>query len=236
MPSLSLHPGIRILPVVEAGIVARMLVADLRHFMNLPDDIPGPTRRMASQLSSIVRAATAAPAGTSWETALTCQRRPGRRACPGHIAVFRADLPAAVEWRCTSCGDEGVIRGWEDSPFDLRGPRSDRTAGEQLDMPLTDDVAATLRELILLDSVSERLVFRARVSNGTVVITGTSDELDELIDAVAAEANHEPNPRRQKRLDAAFDLLSEAPQIERSDAGEVEFRDPPVDGSVGRRR
>ena len=35
---------------------------------------------------------------------------------------------------------------------------------------------------------------------------------DELIGFVAAEANHEPNRRRQQRLDVAFDTLNNAAQ------------------------
>jgi hypothetical protein len=34
--------------------------------------------------------------------------------CPGHISVYRADLPARIEWSCTSCDDQGIISGWED--------------------------------------------------------------------------------------------------------------------------
>lgn len=36
------------------------------------------------------------------------------------------------------------------------------------------------------------------------------DDLEELIGYVAAEANHEPNRRRRRRLDAAFTVLTEA--------------------------
>src|ERR1700687_444684 len=102
-----------------AVLSSEMFVSDLRHFLDMPDDAPGPAHRMAEPLGSVVRAATAGKAGTAWVSALTCRRRPGNRPCPGHIAVFRADLPAPIEWQCTSCGDEGVISGWEGSPFDL---------------------------------------------------------------------------------------------------------------------
>ncbi|MHB1891716.1 MAG: hypothetical protein ACYCUF_12645, partial [Acidimicrobiales bacterium] len=94
-----------------------MFVSDLRHFLDLPDDAPGPARKMAEQLGNVVRAATAAEAGTAWVSALPCRRRLGRRPCPGRIIVFRPDLPARIEWRCTCCGDEGVISGWEGTYF-----------------------------------------------------------------------------------------------------------------------
>ncbi|WP_260755044.1 hypothetical protein [Mycobacterium sp. SMC-8] len=38
----------------------------------------------------------------------------------------------------------------------------------------------------------------------------TGDELDDLIDAVAAESNHEPNRRRKRQLDTAYDTLTAA--------------------------
>jgi hypothetical protein len=44
-----------------------MLVTDLHHFLDPPEDTPGPARRLAEHLSNIVRAATAGDAGTAWE-------------------------------------------------------------------------------------------------------------------------------------------------------------------------
>jgi len=67
-----------------------------------------------------------------------------------------------------------------------------------------------LRELQLLDPDCERLVFRIRAQHDGAVLSATEDDLEELIGAVAAEANHEPNRRRQQRLDAAFDALNDA--------------------------
>jgi len=202
-----------------------MFVSDLRHFLDLPDDVPGPARRMADHLGSVVRAATAAEAGSPWESALRCQRRPGRRACPGHIAVFRAELPAAIEWRCTACGDEGVISGWEDSCFDLRDPRPVPDDDVQVEIVVSDEVAMGLRYLRYLDSDCERLVFRARGIRTGAMITGSRDDIDGLIDAVAAEANHETNRTRRKRFDAAFEALSEAPQV--AGSGSADPAPPP---------
>ncbi len=189
-----------------------MFVSDLRHFLDLPDDVPGPARKMAEQLGKVVRAATAAEAGAAWVSALPCRRRPGRRPCPGRIAVYRPDLPARIEWRCTSCGDEGVISGWEGTYFDLRAPRPSRHDGVVVEVVISDDVAAALRDLRLLDAECERLVFGARAADDGVALAADDEELDELIGFVAAEANHEPNRRRQQRLDRAFAVLSDALQ------------------------
>jgi hypothetical protein len=181
-----------------------MFVCDLRHFLDLPDDAPGPARKMAEQLGNVVRAGTAADAGAAWVSALPCRRRPGRRPCPGRIAVFRPDLPARIEWRCNSCGDEGVISGWEGTYFDLRTPRAGRHDSAVAEVVVSDELAAALRELRLLDAECERLVYRARAADGGVVLTADDEELDELLGFVAAEANREPDRRRQQRLDRAL--------------------------------
>jgi len=165
---------------------------------------------MAEHLGSIVKAATASKTGTAWETALPCRRRPGNRPCAGHIVVFRPDLPATIDWRCSACDDEGVISGWEGSYFDLRRPRFQRADFSTSEVPVTAEVCATLRDLQLLDSDCERLVFRARASTAGIVLVSSQEELDELIGYVAAEANHETNRRRQRRLDLAFAVLSDA--------------------------
>jgi hypothetical protein len=62
----------------------------------------------------------------------------------------------------------------------------------------------------LLDAASERVMFAMRADGAGIVLMATDDELDELIGLVAAEADHETSPRRQKRLDAAFAALSDA--------------------------
>jgi hypothetical protein len=187
-----------------------MFVSDLRHFLDMPDDAPGPARKMAEHLGSIVKAATASKTGAAWETALPCRRRPGNRPCAGHIVVFRPDLPATIDWRCSACDDEGVISGWEGSYFDLRRPRAQPADFSVNEISVTDEVCAALRDLRLLDSDCERLVFGARASKTCIVLVASEEDLDELIGYIAAEANHETNRRRQKRLDLAFAALSEA--------------------------
>lgn len=125
------------------------------------------------------------------------------------MIVFRPEPPAAIRCRCSICDDEGVISNWVDSPHDLRRRRL-TLAGPLNEIAITDEVASALRDLRLLDTDSERVVFAMRADGGRIVLTATDDELDELVGLVAAEANHETNRRRQKRLDVAFDALSDA--------------------------
>jgi hypothetical protein len=116
-----------------------------------------------------------------------------------------------IRWQCSVCDDEGMISNWEDSPFDLRRRRL-TLAGAVNEIVIGDEVAAALRELRLLDADCERLVFGMRTHNDGALLAVTDDDLDELIGFVAAGANHEPNRRRQQRLDAAFEVLNTAAQ------------------------
>ena len=188
-----------------------MLVTDLHHFLDLPPDTPGPARRLAEHLSSIVRAATAGDAQIAWESALPCRRRPANRRCPGRLIVQRSEPGSSIRWRCSVCGDEGVISNWEESPFDLRRRRL-ALIGAVHEIAIPNEAAAALRELRLLDTDCERLVFGIRAHNRGAILEVTDEQLDELIESVAAEANHESNRRRQQRLDAAYDALNTATQ------------------------
>ena len=188
-----------------------MLVTDLHHFLDLPADTAGAVRRLAEHLSNVVRSATAGDAGTTWESALPCRRRPANRRCRGRIIVLQTDPGVPIRWQCSVCDDEGMISNWEDSPFDLRRRRL-TLAGAVNEIVIPDEVAAALRELQLLDTDCQRLVLAIRAHIHGAILAATDDDLDELIGFVAAEANHEPNRRRQQRLDAAFAALNTAAQ------------------------
>jgi hypothetical protein len=186
-----------------------MLVADLQHLLDLTDDTPAPARRLGEHLASIVAAATAGAAGTAWESALPCRRRPANRPCPGRIIVICTQPDTPIGWQCSRCGDDGTISNWAATPHDLR--RQQLAVVEPLDEIVLDaEIAAVLRTLSFLDINCQRAVFAIRVHGNRLHLAITDTELDELIGAVAAEANHEPTRRRQQRLDAAFDALNTA--------------------------
>ena len=121
------------------------------------------------------------------------------------------DTAAPIAFECTDCGDGGVISGWQDSPYDGSDHRHLRTAAARVrQIWIPEHVADTLRDLTFLDRSCQRVVYGARVDRAAVVLAVTEDELEELIGSVAAQANHEPDLRRRRRLDAAFDTLETA--------------------------
>jgi hypothetical protein len=186
-----------------------MLVADLHHFLDLPPDTPGPARQLGEQLASIVAAATAGDAHTAWESALPCRRRPANRRCPGRIIVVCTQPDAPIGWHCSGCGDDGTISNWAETPYDLR--RQQLALAQPLHEIIVDaEIATTLRTLAFLDNDCMRAVFAIRAHDDSLHLAVTDTDLDELIGAVAAEANHEPNRRRQQRLDATFEALNTA--------------------------
>ena len=126
------------------------------------------------------------------------------------IAIVAAEA-APIRWWCTVCEDEGVISNWANTPYDLRRRRLG-VAGNVDEVIVSDKTATALRELALLDPDCERLVFGMRAHPDGAVLLTSADDLEELIGFVAAEANHEPNRRRQHRLDAAYNALTEAAQ------------------------
>ncbi|GAA4544186.1 hypothetical protein GCM10023161_30580 [Mycobacterium paraffinicum] len=127
------------------------------------------------------------------------------------IILVGAEASAPIRWWCTVCDDEGVLRNWADTPYDLRRRRLS-VAGDVDEVIVSDETAAALRGLVLLDPDCERLVFGMRAHPDGAVLLASAHDLEELIGFVAAEANHEPNRRRQDRLDAAFNALTEAAQ------------------------
>lgn len=188
-----------------------MLVSDLTHFLNMPEEAPGPAQRLGRHFADIVRAATAANCvSEQWTSALPCRRRPGRRACSGRIAIAAGPPSTPIRWCCTACGDEGIITNWEGSPYDLRPKQLVAVGGAAREIVVSEEVATALRDLFFLDPNAERRVFAMTAYPRGAALHASTADLEELSEAVAAEANHEPNRRRQRRLDDAFDALENA--------------------------
>lgn len=181
-------------------------MCDLNHFLGIEGDAPAAARRMAAQVYRVVRAATAVGAGPDWPSALACWRRPDRRPCTGRLLVGRAEVPPAARWRCPSCGDEGVVRGWERSPFDLRAHRPAGAAATEV--LVSGEAATVLQGMSLLSSEVERVVFGARWDGAGAVLSGAPEDMEELLDSVAEEANKADTRAERARYSLAYDELT----------------------------
>jgi len=105
---------------VNRALMADTWITDLTHFLEdgrLPPQLPGPARRLAEHLGTIVAAVTGVepddPLG------VRCRRRPGRRPCPGEIEGYIEPESNAIRWMCLFCGDNGMISNWENTLWDL---------------------------------------------------------------------------------------------------------------------
>ena len=95
-------------------------ITDLTDFLEdgrLPAALPGPARRLAEYLGSIVASVT----GTEPDDPLgvRCRRRPERRPCRGEVEGYVDPESNAIHWVCLECGDNGLISNWEDTIWDL---------------------------------------------------------------------------------------------------------------------
>ena len=177
-----------------------VLVSDLRHFLDMPDDAPGPAQRLGVQLAAIVRAASSRPAGSGARSAIGCSRRRGHRPCAGFVMVFRRSI-GEIAWSCDAYGDKGVIRGWEGSPADVSGLDDSDAEGDMVALLIVPDLFDVLREALLLDAACELLVARAEGSADGVVLTGRTGAFAQLVEFVASEVNAETDGRRVRLLD-----------------------------------
>ena len=187
-----------------------MLVTDLHHFLDLPPDTPGPARRLAEHLSNIVAAATAGDAGTTWESALPCRRRPANRRCPGRMIVVCTQPETPIGGSAASAATKASSATGQNRPS-ICAANGWPWPNPVHEIVIDAETAATLRDVaISRHRLPESSIRDTRIRQPRLHLAVTDADLDELIGAVAAEANHEPNRRRQQRLDAAFEALNTA--------------------------
>lgn len=117
-----------------------------------------------------------------------------------------------IAWSCDTCGDEGRIHGWENSPSDLTAFDDSYADGDTMSVLVSRNLSALLHDVLLLDHACELLVARAEGRADGVVLTGTTDAFEELIEYVAAESNAETSRKRQRQLDEVCEMLETALQ------------------------
>jgi hypothetical protein len=98
-------------------------VVDRRHYLDeetgdLPKAIPERVLSLAIFFGPIVAWVTDHLPEADWLTNVPCRRSPGRRRCRGEIVAELDRVSGRIVWRCPLCGDNGLIHGWEDTPWD----------------------------------------------------------------------------------------------------------------------
>lgn len=185
-----------------------MRITDFQHFLDDSGFLPreGAALRLALQLARIIEAATCREPGETAASAVACDRRPGRRACPGFIAVARWEVPQEIRWECTVCGDAGQIMGWSDTTWDLRGQRVGRSesGSKRLEVSFDRRQYRGLLDLDHLDFDSHVLLCRACSTSKGISLAASREELEFLADDIVAAANHEFRPSWAQRFRAAF--------------------------------
>lgn len=98
-----------------------MWSVNIQHFLDANGStasIPADARELAEHFGSIVAVVTLDFTGRLLEVeGVGCKNR-DRPGCPGKIHACLGGELEQVDWQCDSCGDEGVIVGWEGTLWD----------------------------------------------------------------------------------------------------------------------
>ncbi|MBI4218595.1 MAG: hypothetical protein HY682_00525 [Chloroflexi bacterium] len=185
-------------------------VTNITHFPPPDESLPdgyAPARRIAAYFGAIVAAASLAPAEGVVETGLRCRRRPGRRPCPGSIDLS-LDPQSRVVWQCTSCDDNGLISNWMGSYWDLSRFAVHAHSGDDVcQVELSSDEYQAVRTILAWDAEQDAVLAAARRSPNGVRLSARPEEMEELRDCIASEANDRPPGRRRRLLDSALDRI-----------------------------
>lgn len=191
-------------------------ITDMRHFLDMLDPdksarMPEPVLELGKHLGSIIEAVTA-----GWDdrrhpvpTTIPCRQSPGRDRCLGITVVFLAD-DGRIQWECTNCSDQGIISGWQGTPWDFSnviGLGFGQGGKFEEIVVKPDEYRALLDLLPLLDREAERVVKAACLSpeDDEIVIGAPGDWLEHLLEYVAAEANHTRCKKTRRLLDGVLD-------------------------------
>lgn len=166
----------------------------------LPVDLTGPGRKLAEFICSLVQSVTSHSFEALVPTGIRCRRRPKRQPCKGEVFAFLNEEINAIQWNCFICGDNGFIYDWENTKWDMRFI-------DLIPVRLhVEEKELILNETLAGPGLTDRLEPAKHVSNA-VVVYYSSEELENLIGYVAAEANHNPERKTQEALDALCDSL-----------------------------
>ena len=95
-------------------------IVNMTHYLDprgQPIEADTPARRLADYFGSIVSAVTPQEWGVPTDSGVACRRRPRRKPCPGRIFAVLYPESKEIHWHCPCCNDQGIISGWEKTPW-----------------------------------------------------------------------------------------------------------------------
>ncbi len=179
---------------------AHTYVTDLGHFLDAGGSlVEGTAAKMALYLALIVEQGSVMEIGEGRSTAMPCARPSRRKRCGGLLSVGRS-AEDSIEWECPHCGENGVIRGWESTQFNIGPSTPMEFTGDTIDaVVLVDELwAIRRRPLALLPAMRGLLVEAIDLGGGYVSFRADQDALEEL--AYTAQAAADDARRDDRRL------------------------------------
>ena len=88
-------------------------VTDITHYLDaegeVPEELPGPARKLASFLVLVIDAVTQDIPSHDYDTHIRCRKN----SCTGSIHASLMSISGEISWSCPDCGHNGVIRNWQ---------------------------------------------------------------------------------------------------------------------------
>ena len=190
-------------------------ITDMTHLPEPFDPDPGipePARRLTEYLGSIVEKASLFLPEQWGETNMRCRRRPGRQRCPGRIHVrIGTEDPPEILWACPRCEENGIIRNWQGSAWDLSDVGWDlaENARGLEGVPPASSGNSSVIPIYQVDAFTDRLF----AGNPAAVCPLTDWLPDDLMQKIAAENNLSETAFFVPR-DDEFELRWFTPEVE----------------------
>jgi hypothetical protein len=157
--------------------------------------------RRAEFTRELVEAATSRHVKAPWCSAVRCIARVGRRTCRARVHVAQPDAQH-VEWTCATCGERGVVTGFEGTEVDLSTyvPRRKKLRRWGFDDEGREVLRIATTHVPSLRAVVARASPAADVE-GLLLLQATIQELDEIYTLVEHLTDATRSRRRVELLD-----------------------------------
>jgi len=93
-------------------------ITDITRYLNdageLPAELPGPARKLASFLVLLIDEVTQRFPAQDAATGIRCRSKH----CTGSIRASLLSPGEEIVWHCPTCGHHGIIRNWQGTKWD----------------------------------------------------------------------------------------------------------------------